>query len=98
MNDNYSPMDEVKNKIRVFLQPVDQKERSEHFNFNREEKYHTTIDDGYEDLDMHYDLAKIMMYMNNDNILFSNGKRYIVQKRSFQPCVPVMLTLYVEEV
>ena len=56
------------------------------------------IDSGYEDLNLQEDFAKIMLYMQSDTITFNNGRRYKVLDRTFQPCVPVMLYLYVEEI
>lgn len=39
-----------------------------------------------------------MLYMQNDIIRFNNGREYRITKREFQPCVPVMLILHVEEI
>lgn len=98
MKENYSPYDSVRKNIRVFLKTMDGKTEQEHFDYNRNDKYMTHIDSGYEDLNLQEDFAKIMLYMQSDTITFNNGRRYKVLDRTFQPCVPVMLYLYVEEI
>lgn len=95
---DYSPNESVKEFIRIFLKPNDGKSEMEHFDYERGDKYRTDIDAGFEDLNLHNDIAKIMMYMQNDIIRFNNGRKYRVYKREFQPCVPVILYLYVEEI
>ena len=98
MMQEYSPFEAVKNDIRIYLEPIDGKSQKDHFDYYRDTEYKTNIDFGYENLDLHEDAIKIMMYMQNDIIKFSNGRKYKVHKREFQPCVPVMLILYVEEI
>lgn len=95
---DYSPNESVKEVIRIFLQPTDGKFEMEHFDYKRDDKHETNIDSGFEELNLHNDIAKIMMYMQNDIIRFNNGRKYRVCKREFQPCVPVTLYLYVEEI
>ena len=97
MSDKIAPEQSVRQFIRIFLKPIDGKTEMEHFDYNRSDKVRTNIDAGFEDLDMRVDVAKIMLYMQNDIICFNNSKRYKVIKREFQPCVPVTLVLYVEE-
>lgn len=98
MQQGYSPFESVKTNIRVFLKPIDGQSEMKHFDYYRNDEYKTNIDAGFEDLNLHDDIAKIMMYMQNDIIRFNNGRKYKVQKREFQPCIPVMLYLYVEEI
>ena len=98
MSNTITPNQSVKEYIRIQLKPVDGKDEMEHFEFSRRDGYQTNIDAGYEDLLLREDSTKIMMYMQNDNILFNNSRRYRVVKREFQPCIPVMLYLYVEEI
>lgn len=98
MQQNYSPEESVKENIQIFLKTEDGKLEMEHFDYRRKDGYRTNIDAGYEDLNMHEDLAKILMYMQCDTIRFNNGRIYKVKKREFQPCIPVMLYLYVEEI
>lgn len=99
MTEKYSPYESVREYIRIFLKTIDGKSEMEHFDYNRDDdEYQTHIDAGFEDLNLHEDLAKIMLYMQNDIIRFNNGRTYKVIKREFQPCVPVMLYLYVEEI
>ena len=88
----------VKQHIRIFLDINDGKSEMEHFDYQRNDGYKTSIDAGFEDLDLQKDSAKIMLYMENNIITFNNGKIYQITKREFQPCIPVMLILHVEEI
>ena len=88
----------VKQHIRIFLDINDGKSEMEHFDYQRNDGYKTSIDAGFEDLDLQKDSAKIMLYMQNNIITFNNGKKYQITKREFQPCLPVMLILHVEEI
>lgn len=98
MTGKKSPYESVKENIQIFLKTIDGKSEMEHFDYNRDDEHQTHIDAGFEYLNLHKDLAKIMLYMQNDIIRFNNGRTYKVIKREFQPCVPVMLYLYVEEI
>ena len=98
MKEEHSPYKSVKEYIHIILKTTDGKSEAEHFDYNRNQEYKTNIDSGYENLNLHEDLAKIMLYMQNDIICFKNGRTYKVLKREFQPCVPVTLYLYVEEI
>lgn len=97
-NEKMSASESVKEFIQVFLKTTDGKQQSEHFDYSRNDQYTTFIDKGIENLSLRKDVTKIMLYMQNDIITFNNGKSYKVVKREFQPCVPVMLILYVEEI
>ena len=83
--------------IRVHLRLPNGEDERNHFDYNRNDLYTSIADSGFEDLDMNDDLAKIMLYMNNDIICFNNGRMYKVISREFQPCRPMMLYLNVEE-
>ena len=87
-----------KEYIQIYLKTIDGKLEMEHFDYKRKDEYRTDIDAGYENLDLREDIAKIMLYMQNDIICFNNGRKYKVIKREFQPCRPVMFYLYVEEI
>ncbi len=88
----------AKTNIRVFLALKSGEREKDHFDFNRNDEYKSDIDAGYEDLNLKEDIAKIMLYMQNDTIVFNNGRKYRVIEREFQPCRPVMLCLTVEEI
>lgn len=88
----------AKTYIRVFLALPSGERLDENFDFNRDDEYRSDIDAGYEDLNLKEDMAKLMLYMQNDTLLFNNGRKYKVIKREFQPCRPVMLCLTVEEI
>lgn len=98
MEKNLIPSESIKEHIRIFLKLSDGKTEMEHFDYHRSSKYRTNIDAGYEDLSMRDDSTKIMLYMQNDIIVFNNGRKYKVRKREFQACIPVTLYLYVEEI
>ena len=98
MEKQMSPYQSVRQCIRIFLSLNDGKSEMEHFDYQRNDGYETKIDAGFENLDLQKDAAKIMLYMQNDIIRFNNGREYRITKREFQPCVPVMLILHVEEI
>ena len=98
MEKQMSPYQSVRQCIRIFLSLNDGKSEMAHFDYQRNDGYQTKIDSGFEDLDLQKDAAKIMLYMQNDIISFNNGRKYQITKREFQPCVPVMLILHVEEI
>lgn len=98
-NDEKMSSNEIaKTYLRVLLISNDEKSIFENFDINRNDGYKSDIDAGYEDLNLKEDMAKLMLYMLNDTILFNNGKVYKVIKREFQPCRPVLLCLTVEQI
>lgn len=95
----YDESNEIaKRSIRVQINNVNAARLDEGLNQKRNDEYVTTIDFGYEDLDMREDQMKIQMYMNCDILTLNNDKEYRVTKRVFQPNRPVMLWLDVEEI
>lgn len=85
----------IKERIRIIL--VDEKGRQISY-CRKDEKYSTSVDDGYEDLSLVEDATKIALYQNSEYLDLANNKTYKVVKRSFQPCSPVTLHLYLREV
>lgn len=95
----YDESNEIaKRSIRVQINNVNAVRLDEGLNQKRNDEYVTTVDFGYEDLDMREDQMKIQMYMNCDILTLNNDKEYRVTKRVFQPNRPVMLWLDVEEI
>lgn len=94
-----SESDEIaKRYIRICIEDVNTSKLAEGLNQERNDGYESTVDFGYEDLDMKEDQMKIQLYMNCDIITLNNNKEYRVIKRVFQPNRPVMLCLDVEEI
>ena len=98
MGKEYSAQESVKKHIQIFFKTTDGKSEMEHFDYNRNDKYTTEIDAGYENLVLPDDAMKVELYMKCDIIRFNNGRKYKVIHREFQPCIPVMLYIYVEEI
>jgi hypothetical protein len=82
-----------KTYMRIFL--FDEEENM--ISYNRNDEYETTVDHGYEDLDLKEDAVKISLYQNAEYIELYNDKSYKVIKRVFMPCRPVCLYLYLKE-
>lgn len=57
----------------------------------------STVDSGYEDLDLREDQEKIHLYQTTEHLDLWNDKKFKVIKRSFMPCRPVALFLYLQE-
>ena len=60
--------------------------------------YETTVDNGYEDLNLREDATKIELYLKSDYITLEDNNEYEVTKRIFQPNRPVMLCLYLKKI
>lgn len=88
----------AKKCIRVHINNVNSEKLNDGLNSNRSDEYKSTVDWGYEDLDLREDATKIQLYMNCDILTLNNDKEYRVIKRVFQPNRPVMLWIDVEEV
>lgn len=95
--ENISKKD-AKTSIQIFLKTIDGKSEMEHFDYCRADGFKTNIDAGFEDLNLHDDSVKIALYKDCEVIRFNNGRKYKVVKREFQPCIPVTLYLYLEEI
>ncbi|MBQ8116762.1 MAG: hypothetical protein IJ147_01665 [Lachnospiraceae bacterium] len=95
--ENMSKKD-AKTSIQIFLKTIDGKSERDHFDCNRADGFKTNIDAGYEYLNLHEDSVKIALYKDCDVICFNNERKYKVVKREFQPCIPVTLYLYLEEI
>lgn len=66
---------------------------------DRHDGWETDLDiGGYEDLLLKEDIVKLQMYLHTDYFTFNTNKEYRVVKRFFQPCIPVMLCIELEEV
>lgn len=102
MEQKISPEESKKKSIRIQMHPydVDGKElKFEEFTYRFGNEYCTTVDKGfYEDLIFGENDCKINMYNTAEYISMMNGKTYKVIKRKFQPCVPCMLILHIQEV
>ncbi len=88
----------VKKYIRVQITNLSSEKLDEGLNQGRNDGYESTVDWGYEDLDLREDAEKIQLYMSNDFLTLNNNKYYKVVKRIFQPNRPVMLCIDVEEI
>ncbi|WP_294408371.1 hypothetical protein [uncultured Ruminococcus sp.] len=88
--------------IRVCMYPHDingKKIEFTDYSYRAGDKYCTTLDSGFfEDLIFGEDDCKINMYNSAIYISMMNGKTYKVTKRVFQPCIPCMLKLYIQEI
>lgn len=91
---SYNPHESSKNYIRVIL--LDEKGNPLKLPI-RNDKYTTTIDSGYEDLNLREDTAKIDLYKACDYIDLWHNKSFKIVKRIFMPCVPVSLYLFLKE-
>lgn len=92
--DNYSPYESVRKYIRVILLDKEGKPLKLP---RRDDEYTTNIDSGFEDLDLKEDATKINLYQTCEYIELWHDKKFKVVKRSFMPCVPVCLYLFLEE-
>jgi hypothetical protein len=87
------PQENIKEYIRViFLDNNDKQIKS-----NRDDKYETTVEWGYEDLNLKTDSTKINLYNTAEYIELWGNRRFKVIKRTLMPCCPVCLYLTLEE-
>lgn len=56
-----------------------------------------SVFDGYEELNLKDDFAKIYLYQNS-NVISLRGKRFNVIERDFKADFPLMLNMYVEQI
>lgn len=89
-----STQEEIRESIRVFLYD----ENKNIINYKREDEYSTTVESGFEDLNLKKDATKISLYQTCEYIELYNNKKYKVVERSLQPCCPVCLYLILKEV
>jgi hypothetical protein len=88
-----SAMEGIQKYIRIIM--VD--ENGKQLVRERSDKYGTTVELGYEDLLLKEDSAKISLYQTSQFIEFFDGIEYEVVKRSFMPCTPVSLYIYLKK-
>lgn len=88
----------ARKNIRIHINNTSAIGPDEGLNQHRHDGYESTVDWGYEDLDLQKDFAKIQLYLTCDFLTLNNNKNYHVIKRTFQPNRPVMLWIDVEEV
>lgn len=93
-NEKLNSQESIKKYIRVFLKD----ENGKQIKCEREDKYSTTVDIGYEDLDLRDDDVKISLYQNSEYIELWDGRVFKVLKRIFMPCCPVCLYLTLKEI
>ncbi|KOA19341.1 hypothetical protein CLHOM_24470 [Clostridium homopropionicum DSM 5847] len=89
-----SPQESITKYIRVML--LD--ENNKQITYERKDGYRTTVEDGYEDLNLIEDSIKISLYQTAEHIELYNNKKYKVINRSFMPCCPVCLYLTLKEI
>lgn len=88
------PQESIKEYIRiVFLDKNDKQIRTN----NRKDEYETTVEWGFEDLNLKTDSTKINLYNTAEYIELWGDKRFRVVKRTLMPCCPVCLYLTLEE-
>ena len=84
----------MKQSIRVMFLNEDGKLLT----YERGDGHESTIETcGHEDLNFNEDQAKINLYATMEYFEFYNDKKYKVVKRSFMPCTPQCLYLYLKE-
>lgn len=64
----------------------------------RDDGYQTTIDSGWETLNLKEDIAKINFYQTVEYIDLWYDRKFKVVKRTFMPCRPVSLYLMLKEI
>lgn len=88
--------------IRIFMHPYDvngNELKLKDYSYRAGDENCTSLDYGFfEDLIFGEDDCKINMYNSATQISMMNGKTYRVTKRVFQPCIPCMLELYIQEI
>lgn len=90
---NSNAQENIKKYIRIFFFDADTKKG---ISVARKDEYCTTVDLGYEDLDLRADAAKIYLYQTSKFIQLYDGL-YEVKKTEFMPCTPVCLYLYLKK-
>ncbi len=96
-DEEFNEHEQLKEHIRVHINNLSAPRKDMGLNENRRDRFKTTVDYGLEDLNPKEDLAKIYMYMQSPILTLNNDKYYKVVRRVFQPCIPVMLIIDVEE-